>query len=50
MLAEAGLQLGHAGLQRGDLLVEEKVFGLDLGEQGVHERTHGWGCGGPIEW
>ncbi len=50
VLAEAGLQLGHTALQRGDLLVEETVVGLELGEQGVHERPHGGGCGGPIEW
>ncbi len=49
MLAQAGLQLRHAGLERGDLLVEQEVVGLDLGEQASHEGTHSWGSRGPIE-
>ncbi len=49
MAVELRFQLGDAGLQGRDLLLEDKVVGLELGAQGVHERAHGWGRRGPIE-
>lgn len=49
MLAQARLQLSHAGLQGGDLVVEQPVVGLDLRKQGMHEDTHGWRRSRPIQ-
>ena len=49
MLAEACLQLHHAGLERCKLLVEQELVGLDLGEQALHEGAHGWRGRRPIE-
>ena len=49
MLGEARLQLSDTGLKRCNLLMQQEVVGLDLGKQGLHERTHGRRCGGPIE-
>ena len=46
---EARLQLRHPRLERGNLLVQPELLGLDLGEQALHERTNRWRRGGPIE-
>lgn len=49
MLGELGFQLSDPHVEGRDLLVEQEVFGLELGAQAMHEGPHGWGRRCPIE-